>query len=293
MAGDRIQSMMVFKRVAELGSFSQAAVDLNITAATVSKHIAFLERHIGVRLIHRTTRSMNLTETGSRYLERVQHLLDSLEEAEQEAAGSHMRPKGRIRINAPMSFGLMHLPSIVDSFLKHYPETDIDLQLNDHAIDLVEQGVDIALRMREQLDDSSLIAHPVITTRSVLCASPVYIHSAPALKKPDDLSQHNCIAYSLHRKPNEWQLGNQFVCIKGNYRTDNSLMIEQSLINGMGIGLIPRLLIEKNLANGKLIELLPDYPGKHYTLFAILPPGRQRPFKVQLFLDHLKKHLEK
>lgn len=158
MAKDRLQAMMVFKRTAELGSFSKAAADLDMAPATASKYVAFLERYLGVRLIHRTTRSMHITDVGQNYLLQVQQLLEQLEMAEQEAAGAHIEPQGRIRLNVPMSFGVVKLPNIIDGFLKRYPRLEVDVQLTDELVDVVAQGVDVALRMREKLDDSSLIA---------------------------------------------------------------------------------------------------------------------------------------
>ncbi len=151
MATDKLVAMNIFRRVAELGSFTRAADDLDITAATVSKHIAFLERDLDTRLINRTTRRMNLTGAGLAFLQRTQALLDDLEEAELEARGLQAEPRGTIRLNVPMSFGLTHITEAIDSFLLDYPEIDIDLQLSDRMVDLVEQGVDIAIRVRSSL----------------------------------------------------------------------------------------------------------------------------------------------
>ena len=148
MATDKLVAMNIFRRVAELGSFTRAADDLEITAATVSKHIAFLERDLDTRLINRTTRRMNLTDAGFAFLKRTQALLDELEDAELEARGFQAEPKGTIRLNVPMSFGLTHISEAIDSFLNRFPEIDIDLQLSDRMVDLVEQGVDIAIRVR-------------------------------------------------------------------------------------------------------------------------------------------------
>lgn len=291
MAKDRLQAMMVFKRTAELGSFSKAAADLDMTPATASKYVAFLERYLGVRLIHRTTRSMHITDVGQNYLLQVQQLLEQLEMAEQEAAGAHIEPQGRIRLNVPMSFGVVKLPNIIDGFLKRYPRLEVDVQLTDGLVDLVAQGVDVALRMREKLDDSSLIAKPLMTTHSVLCASPSYIKQAPKLNKPSDLVHHNCITYSRHSRPSEWYLGGELITVSGNYRADNSLLIEQGLLRGVGIGLIPQSIIEDSLASGKLVALLPEYLGRQYTLYALFPQARRQPQRVRLLLDYLQQAL--
>jgi len=291
VATDKLVAMTIFRRVAELGSFTRAGDDLEITAATVSKHIAFLERDLDTRLINRTTRRMNLTDAGLAFLKRTQSLLDELEDAELEARGFQAEPRGTIRVNVPMSFGLTHITEAIDSFLRDYPEIDIDLQLSDRMVDLVEQGVDIAIRVRSSLADSSLMARPLRTSRNIVCASPGYLESAPEIHGPEDLTQHNCLTFSLHDRPRIWELGDLEVRVSGNYRTDSSLAIRQSLLRGAGVGFLPRFLVQGDIEKGALIALLPDYPPKPYTVFALFPPGRKQPTKVRLLLDHLDQYL--
>lgn len=291
MATDKLVAMNIFRRVAELGSFTRAADDLDITAATVSKHIAFLERDLDTRLINRTTRRMSLTDAGLAFLKRTQALLDELEDAELEARGFQAEPRGTIRLNVPMSFGLTHITEAIDSFLDLYPEIDIDLQLSDRMVDLVEQGVDIAIRVRSSLADSTLMARPLRTSRNVVCASPEYLKYAPEIHGPEDLTRHNCLTFSLHDRPGVWELGDREVRVSGNYRTDSSLAIRQSLLRGAGIGLLPRFLVQSDIEKGALTPLLPDFPPKPYTVFALFPPGRKQPTKVRLLLDHLDQHL--
>ncbi len=291
MATDKLVAMNIFRRVAELGSFTRAADDLEITAATVSKHIAFLERDLDTRLINRTTRRMNLTDAGFAFLKRTQALLDELEDAELEARGFQAEPKGTIRLNVPMSFGLTHISEAVDSFLNRFPEIDIDLQLSDRMVDLVEQGVDIAIRVRSSLADSSLMARPLRKSRNIVCASPEYLKDVPEIHAPSDLARHNCLTFTLHDRPRVWKLGDQEVMVSGNFRTDSSLAIRQSLLSGAGIGYLPRFLVQEDIESGSLIPLLPDYPPEPYTVFALFPPGRKQPTKVRLLLDHLDQHL--
>lgn len=291
MATDKLVAMKVFRRVAELGSFTQAADDLDITAATVSKHIAFLERDIDTRLINRTTRRMHLTDAGLAFLERTQALLDGLEDAELEARGIQSEPRGTIRINVPMSFGLTHITEAIDSFLMRYPEIDVDLQLSDRMVDLVEQGVDIAIRVRSSLADSSLLARPLRTSRNIVCAAPQYLDNAPPIESPADLVAHNCLTYTLHEKPRVWALGDEEVVVSGNFRTDSSLAMRRSLLNGLGIGFLPRFLVQPDIESGALTPVLDDFPPKPYTVFALFPPGRKQPAKVKLLVDHLDAHL--
>lgn len=291
MATDKLNAMRVFRRVAELSSFTKAADDLDITAATVSKHIAFLERHLGTRLIHRTTRRMHLTDAGLNFLVRTQAILDDMEEAELEAKGFQASPKGRIRVNAPMSFGLTHISNAIDAFLTQFPEIEIDLQLNDHVIDLVEKGVDVAIRIRSQLPDSNLVAKPLRHSRNVVCASPSYLSGKPEISQPADLVEHKCLLYSLHDKPNVWTLGGQDVQVSGSYKADSSLALRTSVLNGLGIGFIPRFLVHEDIEEKTLIPLLEAFPPKPYTVYAVFPPGRSQPSKVKLFIEHLDTHL--
>ena len=291
MATDKLNALQVFRRVAELGSFTKAADDLNITAATVSKHIAFLEEDLQTRLINRTTRRMNLTDAGINFLARTQALLDDLEAAEQEVKGLQAGLSGTLRINAPMSFGLTHMTEAIDHFLMQHPNIQIDLQLNDHIIDLVQQGVDIAIRVRQKLSDSSLIARPLRQTRNVICAAPSYLSRSPKLETPADLQAHNCLQFSLHAKPGVWHLGKQDWPVRGNYKADNSLVLRQSLINGLGVGNIPQFLVQTDLEERRLVLLLADFPAVPNTVYALFPPGRKQPAKVRLFLEHLDTYL--
>lgn len=291
MATDKLVAMKIFRRVAELKSFTQAADDLDITPATVSKHIAFLESELDTRLIHRTTRRLSLSDAGLAYLKRVQALLDDLEDAELEARGYQTTPKGTIRLNVPMSFGLAHLTEAVEGFLRCYPDVEIDLQFSDRLVDLVEQGVDVAIRVRHSLADSSLQARALRQSSNVVCAAPAYLASAGEIRRPSDLSHHNCLLYTLHDRPNVWELGNQAVTVSGNFRTDNSLAIRQCLIAGAGVGFIPRFLVEADFENHQLTRLLADFPAKPYTVFALFPPGRKQPAKVRLLVAYLEEYL--
>ncbi|AQU81623.1 LysR family transcriptional regulator [Halomonas sp. 'Soap Lake  len=291
MATDKLVSMRIFRRVSELGSFTKAADDLDITAATVSKHIAFLERDIDTRLINRTTRRMSLTDAGRGFLKRIQALLDELDDAELEARGAQAEPRGTIRVNVPMTFGVTHIAEAIDSFLNRYPEIDIELQLSDRMIDLVEHGVDIAIRVRAALSDSSLMARPLRKSRNIVCASPQYLGHAPEIRTPADLARHNCLMFTLHDRPKVWELGGEEVVVNGNLRVDSSLAIRQSVLRGMGIGLLPRFLVQPDIENGSLIPLLQDFPPKDYTVYALFPPGRKQPMKVRMLLDHLDQYL--
>lgn len=289
MASDKLQAMRVFRRVAELGSFTAAADDLNITPASVSKLIAFLEHNVGTRLIHRTTRRMHLSDAGTQYLVSVRRMLDELDETESWMRGLDASPQGKIRINAPMSFGLRHLPPVIDSFLEAYPDIEVDLQLSDHVVDLVEQGVDIALRIRDQLPDSTMTARMLCDTHRVVCASPEYLAANGCPTHPNDLLKHNCLVYSRLPSPRRWKLGEHLIEVNGRYSADSGLAIRKSVLSGQGITLTPTFLIFDDLREGRLVTLLPEYPPSGHHLYAVFPPGRHRPDRVRVFLEHLVK----
>lgn len=293
MATDKLAAMKVFQRVAELGSFTRAAEDLGITAATVSKHIAFLEQSIEVHLINRTTRRMSLTDAGCVFLRRIRMLLSNLEEVELEVRGLEKEPQGTIRLNVPMSLGIAHISDAIDGFLQSYPDIEVDLQLNDRMIDLVEQGVDVAIRVRRALADSTLRARPLLQARNVICASPEYLIKHEDVCVPSDLVGHNCLTYSFHEQPNVWILGGSEVLVSGNYRADSSLAIRQSVLKGVGIGFLPWFLVSEDIEKGSLIPLLLDYPAESYTIFALLPPGRRKSIKVGMLVDYLADYFSK
>lgn len=293
MASDKLVAMKVFRRVAELGSFTKAADDLDVTSATVSKHIAYLEQDLDVRLINRTTRRMHLTDAGEQFLSRTQFLLDELEDAERSLKGVVSAPSGKLRVNAPMSFGLTAMSEAVDRFLSLYPDIELDLQLTDRVIDLVEQGVDLAIRVRDKLPDSSLVARRIKTARSVLCASPDYLERAQTIERVQDLRAHNCIMFSLHERPNVWRLGDEDVEVQGNLRVDSSMMIRESLLLGQGISLVPRFVVNHDLEAGRLVQVLKEQAPAPYQIFAVFPPGRKQPRKVRLFVEHLEQYLSK
>lgn len=288
MAADKLQAMQTFRRVAELGSFTAAADDLGLTPATISKQIAFLEEDLGTRLIHRTTRRMHLSDTGQEYFERVCQLLDALQETESAVKGLDANPKGRLRINAPMSFGLTHLNTMIDRFQQQYPDVEVDLQLNDSVVDLVAEGVDLAIRIRQTLEDSSLTARALCEVGRTLCAAPAYLESAGVPEKPADLQHHRCLIYSLSSSPDLWALGQEQVRVSGAYRANSSLAIKQHLLSGAGVSLVPNFLVYQELRAGELQALLPDYPASGHTIYAVFPPGRHRPAKVRYFLEHLQ-----
>lgn len=283
-----LTAMQAFRRVVELGSFAAAAREADLSNAVVSKYVAQLEQQLGTRLLQRTTRQLSLTEAGQRYYQTVVHVLDELAAAELQIRDASSRPKGTLRLNAPMSFGLLHVAPLLPMFAERYPEIDIDLSLGDQVQDLVEEGFDMALRIRERLEDSSLVAKPLATVQRVLCAAPAYLTKAGEPRHPHDLRAHNCLRYSLATDSQRWQFDRDGepieVAVRGSLNANNSLALLASVQAGCGIALLPRFLAGPALQRQELVTLLPDYQLAARTLYAVVPSRRGLTQKVQRLL---------
>ena len=288
---NQLLNMRLFRRVVELGSFAAAARETDLSNAVVSKYVAQLEQQLGTRLIQRTTRQMSLTDAGQRYYQTCVHVLDELDAAELQIRDTSQRPKGRLRLNVPMSFGLLHVAPALPAFAAQYPEIEIELSLGDQLQDMVEAGFDMALRIRHQLSDSTLVAKPLATIERALCAAPRYLARAGTPQSPNDLAQHDCLRYSLATDSQRWQFNRgderMSVPVRGSLSADNSLALLPSLLAGRGIALMPLFLVGPALARGELQRLLPDYQIESRTLFAVYPSRRGQTQKVQLLTQFL------
>lgn len=288
---NQLLNMRLFRRVVELGSFAAAARETDLSNAVVSKYVAQLEQRLGTRLIQRTTRQMSLTDAGQRYYQTCVHVLDELDAAELQIRDTSQRPKGRLRLNVPMSFGLLHVAPALPAFAAQYPEIEIELSLGDQLQDIVEAGFDMALRIRHQLSDSTLVAKPLATIERALCAAPGYLARAGTPQSPNDLAQHDCLRYSLATDSQRWQFNRgderMSVPVRGSLSADNSLALLPSLLAGRGIALMPLFLVGPALARGELQRLLPDYQIESRTLFAVYPSRRGQTQKVQLLTQFL------
>lgn len=298
---DRLAAMLTFVRVVESGSFSAVAREIRSTQSGVSKQVAALERELGAKLLSRTTRSLALTEAGARYFAQARRLVAEIAEAETELLQGEQQLSGWLRVAASVGYGRLKLMPLVKSFLATHPKVKIDLRLNDGFIDLIEEGVDVAVRIGE-LGDSSLVARRIGTTQRVLLASHEYLNTLPqglkAPKVPQDLLQHNCIVYSELATQNAWTLsagpgasepeGTQVtIRAQGNLQTNSSEVVRTSVLTGMGIGFSPTWLFEKELASGVLQVLLPDWPAPSLPIHLVSPPQRRQSAKVQAFALHV------
>lgn len=298
---DRLSAMQTFVRVVEAGSFSAVARETQTTQSGVSKQVAALERELGAQLLSRTTRSLALTEAGERYFDQAKRLVAEIAEAEADLFQSEQELSGWLRVASSVGYGRLKLMPLVKSFLAAHPKVKIDLRLSDGFIDLVEEGIDVAVRIGE-LADSSMVANRIGTTQRMVIASHQYLDSLPdGLKVPQvplDLLQHNCMVYSELATQNAWTFiagsgalaeeGTQVtIRAQGNLQTNSSEVIRAAVLSGMGIGYSPTWLFEDEVANGELQVLLPNWPAPSLPIHLVCPPQRRQSAKVRVFALHM------
>lgn len=288
---DRLATMEAFVRVAETRSFSEAARRLRTSKSLVSRQVAALEAELGVRLFNRTTRSLTLTEEGRGYQTQVVRILGEIEAANASVNMLQVVPRGRLRMNAPMSFGVLHLAPAIRDFLARYPEIDLDLTLNDRYVDLVDEGFDLAVRIG-RLADSSLVARKLAPMRLVVCGSPAYLatHGVPAT--PEDLRQHQCLAYSSNALHDEWRFGDAdgrvaTMEIKGRLRINNGDALRVAALQGLGLVNLPSFIIGGDLQAGTLVSVLTDHETQDAGIHVVYPHGRHLSLKVRALVDFL------
>jgi DNA-binding transcriptional LysR family regulator len=291
---DRLSGMAVFVRVVEEESFSAAARVLGISKSAVSKQVAGLEERLGARLLNRTTRRLALTDAGTAFFERAQRILNDAEEAEAAVSQLSAAPRGVLRVNAPVTFGVQHLGPLLPALMAAYPELAIDLVLNDRFVDLVEEGFDVAVRIG-RLSDSSLIARRLAPVRRLLVASPAYIAAHGAPERPEDLRDHACLLYTYLLRGDAWSLTGPDgraaeVRVTGRLRANNGDVLRSALLGGMGIAYTPSFIVGQDLADGHLVRVLPGWEDTTAAVYAVYPHARLVPPKVRAFVDFLADH---
>ncbi len=284
----RFGAIPVFVAVVENGGFTAAARTLGISKSAVSKRINQLEAHLGVRLLHRTTRKLSLTEAGERYFAHATQALAAANQAEDAVAELQGEPQGQLRISSPMSFGRLHVAPMIPKLLKRYPKLKIDLVMDDRRVDLVAEGFDTAIRAGN-LPDSTLIARKLEPVHQVLCASPDYIDRYDRPGTPAELSGHNCVLYSYSSDADKWTLigegGPVTVTVSGSYKVNNSEALLEALREGVGIGRLPTFVAGPDLKTGRLVKLFESYRIPEFTLYAVFPEREYLPAKLRVFLD--------
>lgn len=288
---DTLQAMGVFVRVVEYGSFSAVARELRISQPTVSKHIASLEHRLGGLLFTRSTRQLSLTDEGQRYLEFCRDILGAVDRAELSFKTGRERIEGPLRIASSVSFGRLYVAPLLSAFLEQHSNVTADLHLSDSNIDVVEQGIDIAIRIGA-LRDSNLLARKIGTTRRRLYATPAYLERHGIPSSPAELVNHNCLIFNLLARAEIWrfQHAGQWTEIKvrGNARSNSSEAIRQMVLDGSGISLSPTWLFNDALDAGRVVVVLPNHTPPDLPIHTVMPADRRQSARIKAFNDHLR-----
>lgn len=288
---DKFENIQAFIAVVETGTFTAAAERLNLAKSAVSRKVSMLEERLGVQLLHRTTRVLNLTETGRSFYERGTRILADLEEAEAAVQQEHGELRGTLRVALPLSFGVRHMCGPIATFSKQHPKVRFDFDLNDRRVDLIEENVDVALRIGH-LTDSSLIARRLFDVRTVVCASPNYlgIHGTP--ETPDDLRDHQCLVYSNLPDPDKWTYENRdgtshTVKVNPVMAASSGDFLSNAAAHGLGLIMQPTFIASEAIRRGNLVPVLTDYEWPISPAYAVYPPTRHLSYRVRAFIDFL------
>jgi len=287
---DQFSALKAFCRVVEAGGFSAAATELNVSHTVMSKQVRQLETLLGAQLLNRTTRRLSLTEAGQTYYERARRILDDVHEASLAVSQHHAAPSGTLRINAPMAFGTLDMAQWLPRFMARYPQLKIDLVCNDRFVDLIEEGFDVAVRLARDMPDSSLMARKLATATTMLVASPSYLERHGIPRTPQELTQHNCLTYTVVPKPNEWVFANvdgtrSTVTVSGSFQANTGLALRSAALAGVGITTTASFIVHDDLARGALVPVLPGYTLRARDLYAVYPQNRHLSPKVRAFVD--------
>lgn len=289
---ESLSDVAVFVEVVRRNSFTAAAEQLDMSRSAVSKHVSRLEDRLGARLLNRTTRRLSLTEIGQAFFDRSRAALQELEDAKSEVARLQSAPRGRLRISAPMAFGLLHVAPVLADFLRRYPDVTVDLDLDDRSVDVVDNGFDVAIRIAS-LADSSLIARRLSACRHVVCASPEYLARRGRPERPDDLRKHAVIACRNQDAAHEWTFvqagsGPVSVAVPAGSQMNSSLAIRAAVLRHAGIARLPTYVVGPDLRSGSLVRVLPDCGiAEALSIYAIYPTRRHLSPKVRAFVDFM------
>lgn len=288
---DQLTGMAVFAAVVEAGSLSAAARALAVSKSSVSKRISRLEDEMGVRLLNRTTRRLSLTEAGAAFYEGCRRVVAEAEAARETVAHLAAAPRGLLKVNAPMSFGVRHVGPWLPDFMARYPELAVELVLNDRVVDLIDEGFDVGIRIAA-LADSSLIARRLAPSRSILCAAPAYLERHGNPLSIEDLRAHECLLYSYQRTGGSWRLsgpgGERTVSVNGRLRVNNGDALLAAAVAGLGVTLLPCFICNEALRAGQVVQVLPEWnePATN-AIHAVFPANRNLSPKVRVFVDYL------
>jgi DNA-binding transcriptional LysR family regulator len=288
---DRFTAMSVFVQVVEQGSFARAAERLEMSTSAVSRYVSDLETHLDARLINRTTRKLSLSETGQAFFERAVQLLSDLDEAEALAESTQAEPRGTIKLTCSAAFGLLHLTPAMADFQRQYPRMRFDVSLSDRFVDLIEEGLDLAIRIGE-LGNPNLVAKKIGETKLITCASPAYLKARGQPKHPHDLVNHNCFTYAYLATKDHWRFAGSNdepieVRIEGSLHSNSGELAVAMAEQGAGIAREPDFMFGRALAEKRLVQVLKNFPSRPMGIYAVYPSRRHLSNKVRIFVDFL------
>jgi len=288
---DRLAAIQVFAQVVETGSFAKAAERLDLSTSAASRQVAELEAHLQTRLLNRTTRRVSLTESGQQFYERAVQLMTDLAEAEQEASSAAVVPRGTIRLTTSVNFGVRHVAPAIAEFLERYPDVRFDVSLSDRVVDLVEEGLDLAIRIGAPVADN-LVARKLGETRMVPCASPGYLAKHAAPKTPEDLAHHNCFTYEYVSPRHVWRFrdrsgAERAVRVAGRLHSNNGDLLAEVAARGTGIVFEPAFIVGPEVRAGRLVPLLQDFVPPPVPIYALYPSRKHLSAKVRRFVEFL------
>ena len=288
---DRFEEIHTFIRVVDNGSLSAAADNLNLAKSAVSRRLSDLESRLGVQLLQRTTRRINLTDAGQRFYQRCSQILADLEDSEQEASTEQSQLSGTVRIAAPLSFGIQHLSPLLDQFLIQHPELNLDLKLTDRVINLMQEGADLGIRIG-QLKDSSFQARKLSSCQQLICASPAYLEQSGTPETMEDLLHHQGLVYSNVPEQQLWSYQHQdgrsgSVRVPSRLRADNGDVLLRAAIDGLGILPTVSFIAYQAIKQGLLVPILQEYHREDLGIYAIYPAQRHLPLRIRTLIDFM------
>lgn len=289
---DRAGEMTMFARVVEAGSFSAAARALDLTPSAVSKQIRRLEDRLGVRLFYRTTRHLALTEAGEAFYEYSARIVRDLGEAEEAVAAFGDHPRGRLRVAMTVSFGRVEVVPRIEAFLERYPEVKLEIELTDRQVDLVEEGIDVAIQWREQIEDPSVVSRRLCVNRRIICAAPAYVERRGLPRTPEELLEHNCLTLSELSEFNDWEFedpehGSRVLHVDGDFSANTADALYEAALAGVGLARLSTWLVMPDIRAGRLVPVLPAYPHDRSAFYVVYPQRRHLSPAVRAFVDFL------
>ncbi len=286
-----LDDLMLFVNVVDANSFSKAAKHLGVTKSLVSKHISQLETRLGARLLNRSTRKLSLTEAGTLLFQHCKRIQQDIDTALLAVSYTQDQPRGKLRVNAPLSFGHLHLIPAVTDFMLSYPEIQVELLLGSQYANLIETGLDLAIQIKD-LPDSALIAKKLAVRSTQVCGSPAYFSQHGYPRKPDDLESHNCLVYRTQgQTSNEWRFFengvDKIIKVSGNLEVNSSLGLARAASAGTGLAKLPGYMISDDINQGRLETVLTEYCPRDIGIYAVYPQNRLIAPKVKVFIDFL------